>query len=175
MNEFMTLAFKKELCNLRKRNMILSGACSALLPADIIEGTEYCRIIYNTLGYRRLSDFRKLDASAVLEITVKILECIDFLKDYLIFPEEYMLTPDFIFVSDDFTKVKIAYLPIQKEGGETAAVAYCIFSLKKTAGANGKKYLEIIGSIIESKNLKMSGIISSIDELKREIKLYGIE
>ena len=175
MNELMTVSFRKEICNLRKRNMIISGKCSALLPANIVGSTEYYRIIYNTSGYRKLSYYREIGAFDILDIAGKILACIDYLKDYLIFPEEYLLTPDFIFISEEFRKLRIAYAPTQKESSETAAISYCIFSLRKIADRSGKMYLETLGNILESGNFKLSGVLSSIDEMKREIKLYGID
>lgn len=69
-----------------KKDVLLSGSCSGVLPFGIIDAVSEETGFYNTEGFTRLSDFPELKAGDILTAAERILECVEICKDALIFP-----------------------------------------------------------------------------------------
>lgn len=158
-----------------KKDVLLSGSCSGVLPFGIIDAVSEETGFYNTEGFTRLSDSPELKAGDILTAAERILECVEICKDALIFPGEYILSPDTVYVTPDLRQARIAYIPVERYVSEEGALSSLIYTMKELTTENGRTYLETLGAMLECSNLRLRKVIGFIEELKEEIKVCGIE
>lgn len=175
MNNLVTVNFNQGVLDFPERKeILLMGRCRAIMPLNMVGEGSAAFGIYNTSGYRRISSGDIFTAWEVIQIAEKTLECIEICRDYLIFPDEYVLSADTVYVSPDLKEIKLVYIPDDRTCGENTVVSAFVYSLKKYTTDNGRTYLDTLGKLLESQNLKYSRVIGFAEELKREIRLYEI-
>ncbi len=176
MNNIVNVDLSKAAINFpQKIEALIAGQCPQIIPLNAVISDDFTRGIYNTSGYVRLSSLKNMSAFNILNIAERTLECIETCKDYLFFPDEYVLSIDTVYIKEDFKEAKLLYIPEKRTSGENGAVSYFIFSLKSLTTENGRTYLDTLGNMMECKNLRISRVIAFVEELKREIVLFGIE
>ena len=158
-----------------KKDVLLSGECSGVLPLGIIETGEGVRGFYRTEGFVRLSDLAEVKASDILTISERVLECVEICRDCLIFPGEYVLSTDTIYVTKNLKEARIAYIPLKRYVSEEGALSSLIYSMKGITTENGRTYLDTLGAMLECSHIKLRTVTGFIEELKEEIRLCGIE
>ncbi len=166
---------KEENLYSQRLDMLISGACKAVLPMNVIKGESYMKGIYDISGCCRLADLRQISADSVLTIVERVLELLDQCREYLVFEDEIVLTPETLYVSEDYNTVRLTYIPEKREHSEKNKMEYLLSCLKKQTTANGRMYLETVSRLLECGNLKTERVIGFLEELKQEIQLCEIQ
>lgn len=158
-----------------KTDMLLSGNCKAVFRVSLIRKSSCCRIVYNTAGYKTLSELRDLSASAVLSISKKVLHLTEKCEDYLFLLGEYVLSPDTVFINEKTKDMKLLYVPcVSSEKGDSYVLARFVRQMKYIADENGAAYADTLMRFLLCENLDTERIIAFIEKLKQEIYECGI-
>ncbi len=146
---------------------MVSGVSEAVAPLSVINTEDGLLGVYDLRG---LSDVSLMDLSAteVLELAGMILDALDSLKDILIFPEEIILNEKVIFTDDVTGTVRICVMPGQVGRTERENVAYLIGRLREITDTRGSEYLELFIKEYLEKNYSHFGLLSLIEDMKRE-------
>lgn len=169
-----------------KTYMLLTGKCDAIFSASVIRKSGVFRILYDTAGYKSLSGFRNLSASAVLSTVENVLRLTEKCEDYLFMLGEYVLSPDTVFISEKTKEMKLLYVPYASGrsgdklenaaggNGNSYVLPNFVHQMKRITSENGAEYLETLMRFLICENLNTERIIAFIEKLKQEIYECGI-
>ena len=146
---------------------MVSGIADALVPVSVIETSEGLMGVYDLTGLNDISRM-KLNAREVLDLTGKILDALDSLKDILIFPEDLVLNEKVIFIDDVEGTVRICVIPGKGEMTEKENIAFLLGRLGTVTDDRGAEYLEILKKEYLEKNYSHYGLLALTEDMKRE-------
>ena len=158
----------------QKTEVLLAGSCDAFFPMSIIRDKKTTRGIFDTSGFRKLSDLEGLSASQVLSLAEDVLLLIEKCEDYLFFPEEYILSAETVYINEESKQLKITYIPNERNLNFSKSLACFFHQLKSATTENGRVYLDTLGALLSCEKLCTERVIGFIEKLKQEIYLCGI-
>ena len=92
--------------------MISRGLCDSFLPTSYIYDMGGITAVYDSDGYKPLSEYRIEETGDILYILEKILLMLRRSQDYLFAPERILISPETVFYQQDTGDMKIAFIPI---------------------------------------------------------------
>ena len=144
-----------------------SGKIRALLPTSVIREGEKVTGVFSTDGFIPVSE-SVFSAVNILELTGRILNMADELKDNLIDPGEIVFDDDLIFIDHKSRKTRMVIMPDEKAMCEKDRINGLILSLKRFTDERGGKYLDVFSETYLKKKYSLSGYLTFIEDLKRE-------
>lgn len=150
--------------------VILSDINDIFMPMGFVSHNEGEVVSYNCSGYASLAQCGITEAIEALEILERTFHLISRASEYLISPNMITLSMDTIFYDRDSNRVRIAYVPVDKENAVLREnIAEFITEFCSSIHEEGKVYLDEVKTQMEENNYYIQDLINVIGDIRRTV------
>lgn len=171
MNNKVLVRFSRDdLMYGEKIDILLSDKCKSIFPMNIVHKDDGITGYYDTLGYKRVSDFEELTVKYALIVAKKVIEAVEDCYQYLLFPDEYVINPNTAYVDHNIDTVKFTFIPDRCSESFNSKYIGFLRCLKGLTTENGCMHLEAIIKYCGSKTISFNKIKYIISRLLQEVE-----
>ncbi|MCB6993161.1 DUF6382 domain-containing protein [bacterium 210820-DFI.6.37] len=150
--------------------VLSSGLCDLFMPMGFVSSEEGEIVSYHCSGYAALRQCNVTETMEAFEILEKTFLLVSRAGEYLITPSKITLSVDTIFYNRQTKQVKIAYVPVTRQGANLREnMAGFMIQMENGVKGNGKAYLQKVRKEMEDNNYYIQDLINVIGEMRRKL------
>ncbi|MCI8610074.1 MAG: hypothetical protein HFE73_10555 [Firmicutes bacterium] len=168
----MIVIKKSQLPYAGKEELLASSVCPAVFPANVVMEEEQLRIFYETEGWQPLARREQLDAVEFLTLMNSVLQNMEKMRGWLLFPEEYVLSEQTVYIPsgffDEINQVRFIYIPDGQKISAAKRMGCFLYGLREKLTENSMMYLEMLTPLLTIENLDTKRLLIFLDNLLTE-------
>lgn len=149
--------------------IILSEVNDIFMPMGFVSYEKGEIVSYNCSGFSSLKQCHITEVLEALDILERTFSLVGRASEYLISPNKITLSTDTIFYDRESGKVRIAYVPVDRDNASLREnIAHFITEVKMNLQETERTYVETVKTQLEDNNYYIKDLINVIGEIKRK-------
>ena len=150
--------------------MLSRGLCGMFLPTTFVYDRNGVTAVYDSDGYRPLSEYRIEHTDDIMYILEKTLLALHRSKEYLFDPERILLSPETVFYQHETGDLKIAFVPLDSENCDFHRnILQFLIRIKDDLCDTFTSYLNVFVHKSVNDNLCLEDMLTLVGYLRRHL------